>query len=237
MGEGTFTLKQIGDLSAEFKAKFGKDHRVAIIHEPDDGYKIQYPLKEDDVYTVVNAVEPAIADAVFRYGKAIASQSYTILNSDVSLRVSAGTKSEFESIVGDAHAEDGKEIMGFLFSLAPHVWAMARHDQAADYTRFEMVKFSCLRNTVPDSRRALLILARAHVRVAADAYDVDVDPSEITSDISLNVDDLAVLKTAKKMLKEVRRQGMRGANIDMTDGIGEFAEAVRAQLSSYSHSS
>lgn len=231
MGASVFTLEQLGKLTAEFKARFGDEYKVALVHEPERGYKMEYPQGGDEVYAVINAVEPAIAEAVFMYGRAIAAHAYALVHPGITLKCDARVRSEFASIVGKAHASgDGGEILNFLCSLAPHAWAMARHDGAADYTRFEMVKFMSLRKSVAGSPRAMQILARAHVRVAADAYGVDVDPSKITAGIRLNVDDLAVLKTAKKLLRGVRRQGMRGANIDMTDGIGEFAEAVRAQL-------
>lgn len=230
MGAGTFTLEQLGELTAEFRAKFGADHTVALIHDPEDGYRIQYTADNNGKVTTINAVEPPIAEAIFKYGKSIAAHNHAMAHNQIVFREEKGVRSEFGEIVGKAHADACDKIMNFLISIAAHTWAMTKHDLAADYTRFELVKYACLQKTVVDSSRALPIIARAHVKVAADVYGVDVDSAEATAGMNLDIDDLAVLKTAKKMLRNVRRQGMDSSPIDITGDISGFAEAVKAQL-------
>ena len=230
MGAGTFTLEQLGELTAEFRAKFGKDHVVAMVHDPEDGYRIQYTADNNSKITTINAVEPAIAEAIFKYGKSIAAHNYAMAYSQIPFMEQEQVRSEFGAIVGKAHADVCDMIMNFLISISIHTWTMTKHDHAADYTRFELIKYASLQKTVVDSSRALPIIARAHVKVAADVYGADVDSAEVTAGMDLGIDDLAVLKTAKKILRNVRRQGMSNAPIDITGDISGFAEAVKAQL-------
>lgn len=229
MGAGSFTLEQLGELTGEFKSRFGADHTVAMIHDTKLGYGIQYGASENNMVTMINAVEPPIAEAIFKYGGAIAAHIHAMANSEIMFKDQEGIEAQFGTIVGKDHADACDRIMQFLIPITVHAWTMTKHDHAADYTRFELVKFACLQKTVADLP-ALSIIARAHVKVAADAYNVDVNSADITAGMSLGIDDLAVLKAAKKLLRNVRRQGMNGSTIDITGDIGGLADAVRAQL-------
>ena len=233
MVAGSFTLEQLGELTGEFRAKFGADHMVSLIHDPEGGYGIYYGTDrvggDTRKITTINAVEPPIAEAVFKYGRAIAAHIHAMSNNQVAFKDQEEVETQFGTIVGKDHADACGRIMQFLISTTVHAWTMTRHDHAADYTRFELVKFACLQKTVADLP-ALSIIARAHVKVAADAYNVDVNSADVTAGMSLGIDDLAVLKAAKKLLRNVRRQGMSGSTIDIKGDIGGLADAVRAQL-------
>ena len=229
MGAGMFSLDQLGELTSEFKSKFGPDHSVALMHDPDCGYMISTAMQGDSSQTVINAVKLPIAEAVFKYGKAIVAHHFAMTDK-ITFKRRDRIESEFGAAIGCASDEDRDLITDFLFIVARDTGVMARHEHAADYTRFEFVKFTNLQDMAKDLPRTMSILARAYVKVAADTHRVDVDPNRITAGMDLDYDELAVLKEAKRLLREVHRQGKRGRVIDIGDGAARLAKAVRIQL-------
>ena len=230
MGAGTFSLDQLGELTAEFKSRFGPDHSVALMHDVDYGYMISTSEQGDSSQTLINAVKLPIAEAVFKYSKAIAAHTYSAITDGITFKHKNRIKSEFGAAIGIASDEDRDLITNFLFIIASDTGAMARHEHAADYARFEFVKFTNLQDLAKDMPRTMSILARAYVKVAADMHRVDVDANKITAGMDLDYDELAVLRQAKSLLRDVHRQGKRGRTIDMGVGAARLAKTVRIQL-------
>lgn len=219
--------EQVERLAAEFKARFGKGHTLHVVHNEGHNYMIQSTASGGLSTTMLNTIEPPVTEAIFRHGAAVAAQEHAVLNDPMRLRAVtiASAHPRLRGWIGFPPDCNGT-FTNHLGIVIRHTSAMTMHEHAADYVRFEHAKYSHLQDKNGGCvLRGVPLLSRAHIESAAARHGVDVDADAITAGMSLGRTDKKIIGAARRVLDEVHRQRMLGADVDVVDATTELDEA------------
>lgn len=218
MGKWRLGDKEIEAMAAEFKKWFGESHTLRIIHDEDFSFLVGSTIENRSLVTMLNVAQPQVAKAMLTYIKGIAAQEYALLHDKIKIRSTPIKSMRFLRDEGMVNMMDGGRDMvtSQVRTTVLYTSAMATHEYAADFIRYEHAKFSFLHeNNFPDNLRAVSLITRAYIEESAAHYGADVDADGITKGMRLDSKDQEIVSISREMIKDVRRQRTEGTRIDI----------------------
>lgn len=209
--------EQVAELAAELKKRFGPAHTLSIVHDQSRGFLIHSLVSGARPTTTINTLEPPVTRAIFKYKKAVAAEEHAVLTDDVKIRAVGITSAHLDLRAWVNHPLNYNEVFTeHLVAIVRHTSAMATHEHAADYVRFEHAKYSHFQERWTSKvLRGVALLTRAYIESAADRHGVDLDHEKITAGTILGRTDRRIIRAAKDVLDEVHRQRLRGIYVDV----------------------
>ena len=229
-GVGKFepSKRQVEEMAAEFRSRFGMGHKLRVIHDEAANFLIKSAAIGAASITTLNTLEPPVTRAMFRYAKALAAEEYALLRDEPKIRwskIKSARPSTGEWVMPPINYSGS--ITAQLNTVIRHTCAMAMNEHAADYVRFEHAKYSHLhKKAFPFVMRGVSLLTSAYIESADAKHGAGVDAGDVTAGMKLDDIDHAIVGAAKKALDEVHRQRRQESSIDVknltSDLDGEF---------------
>ena len=220
--------EQIERLAAEFKERFGKGHTLHVVHNEGHNYIMQSSASGGLSTTMLNTIEPPVAEAIFRHGAAVAAQEHAVVTDPMRLKAVKITSAHLSmrGLIMAGPFDYNETFSGQLYMTILHTSAMTMHEHAAEYVGFEHARYSHLQDKNEHHvLRGVALLSRAYVESAAARHGVDVDVDRISKGIDLGRTDKRIVGAAKRALDEVHRQRLLGPDVDIVDATRELDEA------------
>lgn len=218
-GVGKFvpSKRQIEEMAAEFRARFGMGHELRVIHDEAANFLIKSAAGGAVSTTMLNTLEPPVTRAMFRYAKALAAEEYALLRDEPKIRwrkIKSARPSMDEWVMPPINYSGS--ITAHLNTVIRHTSAMAVNEHAADYVRFEHAKYSHLhKKAFPYVMRGVSLLTSAYIETADARHGAGVDAGDVTAGIKLDDIDRAIVGAAKRVLDEVHRQRRQESSINV----------------------
>ena len=229
------STEQIAEAAAEFRARFGQDHTLKVVHDKEAGFLVRTTVGGGSPRTTLNTIESPVTRAMFAYAGALAAEEHAQLHADWWLHwtkigsavTGAGDRAGVCSTCNELLTEH-------LYTTIIHTGCMTAHEHAADYVRLEHAKYAHLhRSRFPSVMRGVALLSRSYIGSAAKRHGVRVDIGEITAGMRLDGADRRVIRAARRVLNSVHRQCVRGSQVDVIDDTRALDDAFARMGSQY----
>lgn len=229
VGEFVPSKRQIEEMAAEFRARFGMGHELRVIHDEAANFLIKSAAGGVASTTMLNTLEPPVTRAMFRYAKALAAEEYALLRDEPKIRwskIRSARPSMGEWVMPPINYSGS--ITAHLNTVIRHTSAMAVNEHAADYVRFEHAKYSHLhKKAFPLVMRGVSLLTSAYIESADARHGAGVDAGDVTAGMKLDDIDRAIVGAAKRVLDEVHRQRRQESSIDVKSLTSDLDGAFR----------